>query len=158
MLIQSSAQRYVLEAKAIAEEFNDLDILGLCYYDLGLIACRVNNWKASHNYLTQVAKISRQLQLIHHKTLALFLHANVLLTEEGLGKVEEESRLQKNAQAVEILKLVTEHPGASHPIKDRAQTLLSQIEPLLPIDTLVAAKTHGNHLTLEEVINNILVI
>ncbi|MEZ4727541.1 MAG: tetratricopeptide repeat protein [Caldilineaceae bacterium] len=153
-----SAQRYALEAKTIAEDLNDLDILGLCYYDLGLIACKVNNWKMSHNYLTQVATIGWQLQLAHHKTLALFLHANLLLTEEGLGNVEAELRLQKNAQAAEILRLVAEHPGALRAIKDRAQTLLAQTEPSLSTEVSVVSRTREQPLTLEEAIENILVI
>ena len=59
-------------------------------------------------------------------------------------------------RAVEFLGLVLHHPATHQMDRDRAQALLSQLEPELPPEAFAEALERGRTLELEEVVTEIL--
>ncbi len=138
------ARAYYLRSLEIAESFGFRWAIGNSSKYLGHLALTMNNLAESEEYLLRNLRIADEVGLTRDLVNLLVDFARLRMTE---GKPE---------QAVELLSLALKQPAieqarfGSGPIKDSADTLLSELEEELDQDRYRAAKKKGQALKIDD--------
>lgn len=150
------AQQCAQESLTVAKATGNLDIMPYALYCMGAATCGLSNLQTSRKYLVKAVELGWQNENLWHTKTALYFLAQLLYAESGLDTLTESVKMQKKAQALELLTLLIIHPDTYLALKSRVAQFQNVLESQLPADVVAASNARGASLTLDEAVTEIL--
>lgn len=118
--------------------------IALALNDLGLSALAMDRLEEAREHFGQALQTAMQIQAMP-VCLSVLVSIATLLAREGQAE-----------RAVEIVEAVRAHPAANPEVKDRALTLLAELESALPATAITASRRRATQARVEELIRELL--
>jgi predicted ATPase len=147
------AQALASEGLTIARDLGSPVYLSHLLYCLGVSAAGMGDLPAARRYLLEALHVTSKTGLLAYITIILFHYATLLIKEaEQESKGNPTELVQKQAQALELLAQVQQHPATWHLYKVRARQLYAELETRLPQEVIVVANARSERQTLAAVV------
>jgi diguanylate cyclase (GGDEF)-like protein len=111
---------------------------------LGRVACALGRYEEAEGYFRDALELATKIKRV-------MAEADILVETAQLFAKKDEPR-----RALELLAVVIANPGAEKETRDKADTLLAELESKLPAEEFEAAVEKGKARKFEEVVENIL--
>jgi len=120
----AKARRLAQEALTIARDLGSPVYLLHALYSLGESAYRAGDLKGARAYIVEALDMAVITDLLSHLAIVLYHYAMLLLCEEELIR---EDALRNQRAALQILRVVRDHPATWHVYRERANKQLAAL-------------------------------